>query len=142
MRPSDAANRHEIGTIVSSTGQLMCRSGTATGTNRAMGNTRSPEIRHWIEPATIFSIATSSTRDRGQHPVLDLAGVAELLHEGQRRRLDALEDDRRAEHAGDEQRGERGLRLRRGPPDALADLREHVGEDEHQEQRLEDACGG
>ena len=46
-------------------------------------------------------------RQRGQHAVLDLAGVAELLHERQGDGLDALEEDRRGHHAGDEHAGER-----------------------------------
>jgi len=37
-------------------------------------------------------------RERGEDAVLDLARVAELLHERQRRGLDALEEDGRADH--------------------------------------------
>ena len=79
-------------------------------------------------------------RQRREHAVLDLAGVAELLHHRQRHRLDALDQDRDADHAGDEQRWRSRLAGARAA-DALADLREHVGEHEDQQERLEDRAG-
>ena len=52
-------------------------------------------------------------RQGSRHAVLDLPGVAELLHERQRDGLDALEHDRQAQHAGDEGRGVDAARPRR-----------------------------
>src|SRR5262249_32297872 len=66
------------------------------------------------------------------------ARVAELLHERECDRLDALEEDRDRDDAGDEDvREVRG----RGTADALADLREHVREHEDEQQRLQDRAG-
>ena len=81
-------------------------------------------------------------RQRGQHAVLDLTRVAELLHHRQGHGLDALEHDRQTDHTGHEHRGER--RLAGGAPaapDALADGGEHVQEDEYQQEGLEDRAG-
>ncbi len=73
-------------------------------------------------------------RQRGEDAVLDLLRVAELLDQGQSDGLDPLEHDRQPDHPGDERAGERRLA---GPAsNALADLREDVGEHEHQQQRL------
>ena len=72
-------------------------------------------------------------------PVLDLPGEAELLGHGQRDRLDALEHDRDADHAGHQDGGERGLGRRAvAAADALADLREHEQEHEAEQERLDE----
>ena len=100
-----------------------------------MGNTSSAANSALNTPVTIFWTPTALRRQRGEDAVLDLLGVAELLDQRQGDGLDALEDDRQPDDAGHERAGERGLAA--GPAaDALADLREHVGEDEHQQQRL------
>ena len=77
-------------------------------------------------------------RQRRQHPVLDLLGVAELLDHRQGDRLDALEHDRQPDDTGHEHGGERRLAAGASAADALADLREHVEEHEDQQQRLDD----
>src|SRR5829696_8196451 len=81
-------------------------------------------------------------REWREHSILDLLRVAELLHHRQGDRLDALEEDRDADDAGDEERRERRLRRRPGATaDALPDLREHVREHEHEQERLEQRPG-
>ena len=75
-------------------------------------------------------------RHRCQHAVLDLAGVSEVLHEWERHRLYALEDHRTRDHAADEQGRESGSVA--ASSDRLTDLREHVREDEDEQERLHD----
>ena len=58
---------------------------------------RAPRSTAWIAPDAIFCIADRPDRHRRDDAVLDLARVAELLHERQRDRLDALEDEREAD---------------------------------------------
>ena len=96
-----------------------------------------------MAPDSTFSIATSETGQRREHAVLDLLRVAELLDHRERDRLDALEHDREADDAGHEDRGERRLpRRAAATADALADLREHVEEDEARAGTAAGSCGG
>src|SRR3954447_5197227 len=80
--------------------------------------------------------ADDPDRDRREHSVLDLPADAELLHERQRDSLDPLEVDRDRDEAGHEDGGERDAGCR--AVEALADLREDVGEDEDEQERLHD----
>ena len=81
-------------------------------------------------------------RARRLDAVLDLPGVAELLRQRHGHGLDALEHDRDADDAGDEDRGERRLAdPAAATPDALADGREHVQEHEDQQERLDQRPG-
>ncbi len=107
-------------------------------TTEAMGSTMMAEIRPCTAPERTLAMATSQMGHGRLHPVLDLAGEAELLGHDQRHRLHALEEDGDPHHAGDQQGGEGRLGHRTpAAADALADLREHVEEDEAEQERLD-----
>src|SRR5579862_3446966 len=78
-------------------------------------------------------------RHRRKDAILDLLAEAELLHERQRDRLDPLEVDRDRDQSRHEHRRERDSG--RASPKSLPDLREHIGEDKDEEQRLHDRPG-
>src|SRR5262249_24622457 len=75
-------------------------------------------------------------RHRREHAILDLPADAELLHERQRDGLDPLEVDRHRDQPRHEHGRERDARHR--AVKALSDLREDVGEDEDEQERLHD----
>ena len=135
--------RQASGSSVTSTSQLMCRCTGVAGTMAAMGNTSSAAMQALQRAGHDLLDGHQLDRQRGEHAVLDLAGVAELLHERQGHGLDALEEDDRGDDAGD-QRGGVGRAAgaaARTATDAEPDLGQHVGEHEHQQERLDQRAG-
>ena len=81
-------------------------------------------------------------RQRCQHPVLDLFGIAELVGQGQSHCLNSLEHNREAHHAGHQNGSKCGFAGKpRASADTLPDLREHVQKNEDQEEGLDERAG-
>src|SRR6185437_14073309 len=90
-------------------------------------------------------------RHRGQRPVLDRALPGELHDQRERHRHNALHEQHGGHQAGHQDGGEvdaarrggtgAGRRGTAAEVEAAADLREHVGEDEDEQQRLHDRTG-
>ena len=102
MSPSAPLMMQASGIRVSRTGQLTSRCTGVAGTTVAIGNTISPANRHCRRAGHDLLEGDQLHRQRREHAVLDLAGVAELLHQRERHGLDALEEDGGGDHAGDE----------------------------------------
>ena len=136
--PSAAAVRSASGVSVSRTSQLMCRCTGVAGTTAAIGKTSSAANRP-VQHARgdLARSATSQIGQRREHAVLDLLRVAELLHERQRDRLDALKDDRQRDTPAT-RRVENAAAAAPLPPTPWPILREHVREHEHEQERLQE----